>query len=473
MMVWRQCDAWNASTGRLVRASALGLFLWLASCSGGEGPPDVVLTSIDLSPAAATLQVGANQQFSATGHYSDGSAASVAVNWTATGGGISAGGLYTAGSVAGNFQVVATQQGGSISKAATVTVTAAPPVLTSITVAPSTISLAPAATQQFAATGHYTGGGTGSVAVNWSATGGTINPAGLYTAGSTDGAYQVTATAQGTAIAGHADVTIATPPPNLVAIEIAPATLRIKPYDSLSYNAIGRRSDNSTVPVAVTWNATSSNLSSIKNSISAAGMFHAGTVLGTFTVTASEVGGTLTASVPVTVHTTTGLTVAPDSFAFWQPEAGKVYLCTSNHFTDDPVGLGGIAVTAATPAGGVTNPSVAYGTLGTKFYPDSSGEVKVFCQVVWSAPPPPNDAATVSITVTENAGSAMAKVFIYDKLVCYVDPPANTIERPCNRTDGTQLNIPDPNWTTLPVTATVTVSATTGANIWFKNTLPP
>ena len=156
--------ATNLGRGRAVLARrALGvalisITLVIGGCSGGEGPPDVSLTSIELSPASSTLQVGATQSFTATGHYSDGSTASVAVNWTATGGTISSSGVYTAGSVAGNYQVVATQQDGSISKAAAVTLTAAPPVLTGITVAPATISLAPGGTQQFAATGHFSGG---------------------------------------------------------------------------------------------------------------------------------------------------------------------------------------------------------------------------------------------------------------------------------------------------------------------------
>ncbi len=208
---------------RALGAVLIPATLAVVGCSGSSGPADVTLTSIDLSPASATLQVGTTQAFAATGHYSDGTTASVAVDWTATGGTVSSAGLYTAGSVAGSYQVVATEQGGSISKAAGVTLTAAPPVLTSVTVAPSTISLAPAGTQQFTATGHYTGGGTGSVTVTWTATGGTISATGLYTAGAVDGTYQVTATATGNALAGHADVTVATPPPNLVSIEVAPA----------------------------------------------------------------------------------------------------------------------------------------------------------------------------------------------------------------------------------------------------------
>lgn len=560
MMAWRQyCHFALRASARALRAACAGLAIVVASCSGGEGPPDVVLTSIDLTPASTTLQVGVTQQFAAAGHYSDGSTASVTATWSATGGTISTSGLYTAGAVAGDYQVVATEQGGSISKAAAVTLTAAPPVLTSISLSPSSISLAPAATQQFVATGHFTGGGTGSVTVTWTATGGTIstsglytagaavgpyqvtatvtggsiagtaavtitpapptltsvtvapatitlvpaatqqfaatahysdgstsrtlpmdwtaaggtvNATGLYTAGAVDGNYQVTATAQGTAIAGQATVTIATPPPNLVSIEVSPPGVRILPFITQQYTAVGRLSDNSTTPVAVTWSVTFSTLTSVHNTISASGLFSAGNVLGPFTVTATQVGGSLSGSVPVSVHSTTGLTVAPASFAFWNPQPGKVYLCTSNHYTDDPAGLGGTAATTAAPADGVTAPNVVYSNQGPQIYPDGSGEVKVVCQVVWSAPPIPNDGATVTITVSESPGSGMAKVFNYTRLVCYSDPPTNSMERPCTRTDYTSLQEFDPA-RTAPVASTVTVSATTGANIWFKNTLVP
>ncbi|MBP2648474.1 MAG: hypothetical protein H6Q77_2098 [Gemmatimonadetes bacterium] len=435
----------------------------LTSCSGSEGPPEPNLSSIELSPASATLQVAATQQFTATGHFSDGSSAAVTVSWTATGGTVSASGLFTAGPVPGTFEVVATGQGGSVSGAAAVTVTAAPPVLTSVTVSPATVSLAPTAKQQFTATGHYSGGGTGSVTVNWTATGGTINSSGLYTAGPADGAYQVTATEVGSAISGNAGVTITTPPPNLVAIEVSPSGVRILPFITQQYAAVGRLNDNTTVPVAVVWSVTYSTLTTVHNTISPGGLFQAGNVLGSFTVTATEAGGTLSGSMPVSVHSTTGLTVAPPSFSFWAPQAGKVYLCTSNHFTDDPVGLGGTAVTVASPAGGVTAPNVSYTNLGPHIYPDGSGEVQVVCQEVWSAPAPPNDVATVTITVTENPGSGMAKVFEYTN-------PCLTADCRAGYTDQQTF---EPNWTTAAVSASVTVSATAGANIWFKNTLVP
>ena len=550
MKVWRQCDAFRGVTRPAIGAVLVAAVVVVAACSGGDGPPDVTLTSIVLSPTSATLQVGATQQFTATGHYSDGSTAAVAVDWTATGGSVSSSGLYTGGSVAGAYQVVATQQGGSISKAASVTLTAVPPVLDSITVSPSPISLAPAATQQFTATGHYTGGGTGSVAVNWSATGGTItaaglytagastgpfqvtatliggsmagtaavtitpapptltsvtvaptsitlapagtqqfaatghysdgstnasiavdwtatggtvNATGLYTAGGTDGGYQVTATAQGTAIAGHGDVTITTPPPTLVGIEVSPTGYRIKPYDSTPYTAIGRLSDGGTAPVAVTWSTSVITSLYAENSISSAGMFKAGYPIGSYTVTATLAGGSLTGTATGTVHQTTGATVSGP--LFWAPVAGKVYLCTSNHFTDDGNGLGGVATMTASE--GLLAPTTrSYTNIGAPVMSgDGSGAVAVVCDQVWEAPVGLVGTVDVTISVASNRpGTGMAKVFVYGNFCLTSDCRANYTY---------QLPLPDPNWTTLPAQVTATVSATTGANIWFKNTYVP
>ena len=59
----------------------------------------------------------------------------------------------------------------------------------------------------------------------------------------------------------------------------------------------------------------------------------------------------------------------------------------------------------------------------------------------------------------------MAKVFVYTN-------PCLTADCRAGFTDGAGLPA-DPNWTTRRSPQTVTVSATTGANIWFKNTRVP
>ncbi|HEV8600333.1 MAG TPA: hypothetical protein VGQ69_13305, partial [Gemmatimonadales bacterium] len=60
-----------------------------------------------LTPDSVALSPVGLQQFSVTAQYSNGTSAPIAVNWSATGGAISAAGLYAAGGTAGSFQVVA------------------------------------------------------------------------------------------------------------------------------------------------------------------------------------------------------------------------------------------------------------------------------------------------------------------------------------------------------------------------------
>ena len=87
-------------------------------------PP--VLQAVILTPATASVAAGAQQQFSVAGQWSDGSTTAPAVSYAATGGTVNANGRYTAGTTAGSFRVIATQQGGSLADTSTVTVTASP-----------------------------------------------------------------------------------------------------------------------------------------------------------------------------------------------------------------------------------------------------------------------------------------------------------------------------------------------------------
>src|SRR4029453_17383195 len=99
-------------------------------------PP--VLTQLVLAPTTATVAVGAPQQFTASGVWSNGATGPATVTWGATGGTITSGGLYTAGLAAGTYEISARQVGGTLSALAYATVTSpsssAPPG--SITVSP-------------------------------------------------------------------------------------------------------------------------------------------------------------------------------------------------------------------------------------------------------------------------------------------------------------------------------------------------
>jgi hypothetical protein len=73
------------------------------------------------------LAPGDTARFSATALYSNGSEAPIAATFTATGGTITTGGRYTAGTVAGSYRVIATQTGGSLADTAAVTIAVVTP----------------------------------------------------------------------------------------------------------------------------------------------------------------------------------------------------------------------------------------------------------------------------------------------------------------------------------------------------------
>jgi len=182
--------------------------------------PAYTLTGFTVSPTTGTaLAPGQTRQFSTQQLWSDGQTRNFGVTYTATGGSISSSGLFTAGSVAGSFMVIANCLCGALDTAF-VTVEL-PAQLTKITVSPKTVSLNAGATQQFGATANWSTGATTLPPITWSATGGSISTNGLYTAPTSAGTYRVivahsggtlrdTATVTVTASSGGEDVT---PPP--------------------------------------------------------------------------------------------------------------------------------------------------------------------------------------------------------------------------------------------------------------------
>jgi beta-lactamase superfamily II metal-dependent hydrolase len=147
--------------------------------------PPTGSVSVSVTPATASVNSGATYQFTAavTG------STDTSVTWSATGGTVSGSGLYTAPAAAGTYSVTATSVADpSKSASSTVTVAAAPVVSVSIT--PASASMNTNATYQFTASVT----GSTNTSVTWSATGGTVDAAGLYTAPAIAGTYSVTAT---------------------------------------------------------------------------------------------------------------------------------------------------------------------------------------------------------------------------------------------------------------------------------------
>ncbi len=192
-VTWTATGGAINSSGLFTAGAAAGSFTVTATSaadatkSGSASVTIVQPVSVMVSPTSASVQSGQTKQFTATVTGSS----NTAVTWSATGGTITSGGLFTAGSAAGtNFSVTATSVADATKSAsATVTVTAAPPTV-SVSISPASASLNPGQTKQFSATVT----GSSNTSVTWTATGGTISSAGLYTAGQTPGSFSVTAT---------------------------------------------------------------------------------------------------------------------------------------------------------------------------------------------------------------------------------------------------------------------------------------
>ena len=181
---------WSVATGGSTGATIDSTGLYTAGGTGGTS--DIITVVSFESTATATIAVGAplavvpanaavvpgaTKQFTTTGGSSKG--ITWVVGTSASGGSITAGGLYTAGRAGSTSDTVrATDDLGNVA-------TSAVSVSAGVSITPSAVSVAPLGTKQFAAAG-----GSGVTFV-WSLTaspsGGSIDAQGLYTAGSTGG----------------------------------------------------------------------------------------------------------------------------------------------------------------------------------------------------------------------------------------------------------------------------------------------
>jgi endo-1,4-beta-xylanase len=301
-----------SATGGTINAAGLymagtssGTFRVIATQQGGTKVDTVAVTitasaptlaQMVLSPASLSLAAGATGQFSVTGTWSDGTTTAPAVTYSATGGSISARGLYTAGTTPGSFRVIATQQGGTKVDTAVVTITALPPTLAQMVLSPASLSVTTGTTGQFSVTGTWSDGTSTAPAVTYSATGGTISAAGLYTASTTAGTFRVIATQQGGTKVDTAVVTITAAPPTLTQMVLSPASLSVTTGTTGQFSVTGTWSDGTSTAPAVTYSATG-------GTITATGQYTAGTTPGTFSVNATQKGGTKVDTSVVTIST--------------------------------------------------------------------------------------------------------------------------------------------------------------------------
>ncbi|MDB4890926.1 MAG: hypothetical protein JWL61_2781 [Gemmatimonadetes bacterium] len=272
------------------------------------------LATITVTPNPATLVVGATQQFTAVGKDASGNVVAITPTWAvvASGGTVSAAGLFTAGNTVGTFANTVTATSGAITGTATVIVTGGPAA--TIVVTPNPVALNPAATQTFTAVAKDASGNVVAITPVWSVVngGGAIDAAtGLFTAGATPGSYANTVKATSGAISGTATVTVNAPASGLATIVVTPNPANLFVNAAQQFTAVGKDANGNNVAITPVWSVVNGG-----GTINATGLFTAGAATGTFANTVRATSGAIVGSATVIVSAVapvlTTITVTPN-----------------------------------------------------------------------------------------------------------------------------------------------------------------
>jgi hypothetical protein len=274
----------------------LAVLALLAACNRDLTAPEPgagdAASLLQVVPRRVTVETNQKVQFRALPRSGWGRLAPFQVaDWVSTGGTIYSDGTFQSASV-GTFKVVGHSRGRGHSDTSTVVVVPPQTNLVSISIAPSSVTLQTGATYTFTATGHLGDGSTAPVGVTWAATGGTVDPSGVYTAGATAGNYRIIATSTSGALADTAAITLDAPAPTLTSVVVSPLTVSLTSGSSKQFKAYGMSSAGDSIAVTVTYAATGGTVSST-------GLYTAGSTAGTFRVIAKSNGLADTAAVSI------------------------------------------------------------------------------------------------------------------------------------------------------------------------------
>jgi uncharacterized protein YjdB len=303
----------DADTG-LATGVAAGTSTITATLAGVSGTAeltvtDVVLTSIQITPAVASIADGATQAYSALGTYSDNTTADLTAiaSWDSSDDAvatIATTGLATA--VAPGTTTITAAYQGITSNSATLVVTNV--VVTGISVTCAATTIADGTDTQCTAQATYSDGSNGNVTslATWTTDDDTIasvNQMGLV---SGEGAGTATITATYGGFSGNVDVTVTTA--TLTAIQVTPAAPSIADGTTQQFVATGTYSDGTTqvITTDVTWTSSNATVATIT-----LGGLATGNAPGQSTITAALSGITGTATLTVTAATVDFLTIAP------------------------------------------------------------------------------------------------------------------------------------------------------------------
>jgi trimeric autotransporter adhesin len=258
------------------------------------------LTSVNISPASATMSVHGSLQFTLIGHYSNGTTLTLtsAATWSSSDSSdaaISPTGLAS-GLQGGSVTITASYE--SFTATAALTVTGA--TLSSIAVSPATAAIAPGTTRQFVATGIYGDQSTQNLTafVDWTSSDLSV----ATISDSSPNLGLATAVAAGTSLIGAelspviGSASLSVSNATLVLITVTPPNPSLLLGQSLYFTATGTFSDGTTQDItgSVTWTSSAPTVATVNGS----GVSSSASV-GTTTITATmnSVSGSTTLTV--------------------------------------------------------------------------------------------------------------------------------------------------------------------------------
>ncbi|MGA8765104.1 MAG: Ig-like domain-containing protein, partial [Candidatus Sulfotelmatobacter sp.] len=373
------------------------------------------LVSIAVNPQSASIALGAAQQFTATGTYSDGSTQDLTriVSWHSSSAPVAVlsntpgtVGLATSAGD-GSTSILATL--GQVSSSAQLTV--GQPVLVSIVIAPTNVSIALGTTQQFQANGTFTDGSTQDVtaSVAWASSAPSvvsIVAGGLATG---IGAGSATVSATSGSITNSTQVTVTGP--ILVSLSVSPSAASIPVLSSQQYSATGTYSDGSTQVLtnSVIWTSSSNSVATIGST----GLASSGSA-GISTITASSGSINATGSLSVGVGSVAGVTsiTCPASFSSGSQCSQATVSCPST--ADVQVTWG---VKQGSGAGTIIIFSGAAGTTasGNNYVTPLNGAGFATVQTAWGSDWQDTGLSTKSILTAACRPAAIGK-YIHDNI---------------------------------------------------------
>ena len=305
----------NASSGVFTAGTMAGTFTGTvrAVISGVSGFGSVVvqpgaITRVVVAPAIVTLAPGGSTTFTAQAFDANNNLVSAPTTWAASAasGAITQGGVFTAGTMSGNYPSAITATASGVSGTADVSINAG--ALSQLSITPAVATTQAGGTLAFTASGRDGNNNTVAVTPTWSvvAGGGSISTMGVFSAGTATGTFANTVRAESSGVTAFATVSVTAGP--LVRIELTPPSADLLEGSQQQFTGAGQDAFGNPVATSLVWAANSN-----AGSITASGLFTAGSLPGDYADGVTATDGVVMATANVRVRSLTVMDAGTDA----------------------------------------------------------------------------------------------------------------------------------------------------------------